>query len=290
MHDNTLYFDLSWLFILLQPVTNRLVLSTHPNLPAVEHNYAVLEAKVTGNSVPLRRIDSCGSLDSHSHKYAKGYNKAARLDKEQELETEHAQKGGSRFKMNEAGYEYMSRTRSSSSSNPQAQDQLSGHFLARQGVRSSSRSPPRNQSPLCRSVGHLPQAISPTNTPSQQSYISDSHSQTSQTHQTNMLTPDSVFRMVTIDSRLRPKTTSNEHIPNLLPKTVRPSTTTPENKHRVFSTSTDYESKIMSSTSEGIIDKKVPITFRKLSNELRTCRVPNKSDVAIEFVRHESLV
>lgn len=269
----------------MQPVTNRLVLSTHQNLPAVEHNYAVLEAKVTGNSVPLRRIDSCGSLDSRSHKYAMGYNKAELLDKDLEMESEHAQKvpgTGSRFKMNEAGYEYMSRTRSSS--NPQARDSPPHHLLVRQGVRSSSRSPPRDPSPLCRSVGHLPHAISPPHTESQHSYLSDSH----QTRQ--LLSPDCTFRPIPpAEARVRPKTTSNEQISP--PKSLRSSSTTPELKHRVISTSgsCECEPKIMSPTTEGC--RKVPNRLRTLSNELHTCKLPNRWDTTdFTFTRSESLV
>ena len=186
----------------------------------------------------------------------------------------------------------MSRTRSSS--NPQAQDPPSSQLLIRQGVRSSSRSPPRNPSPLCRSVGHLPQAISPPNT---QSHLSDSQSQVSQTRQTNLLSPDCTFRPIApSESKVRRKTTSNEPIvPNTLPKTHRPSSTTPEQKHKVVTTGTqmgscECEPKIMSPTSEGV--RKVPISFRTLSNELRTCRLPNRCDPATDFTfsRSESLV
>ena len=59
--------------LIMQTPPSRLELPSYAHTPALsqpEPNFDLLESTLLGGSRYLRRIDSCGSLDSHSHKYA----------------------------------------------------------------------------------------------------------------------------------------------------------------------------------------------------------------------------
>ncbi len=237
----------------LQAVSNRLILSNQTTVqPAVEHTYAILEQTLTGSNTPLRRIDSCGSLDSRSHKYATGYNKVAQLEET----SEHSQKPmtASMIKVNEAGYEYMG------SSNPNHPHQL----MISNSSRSASRSPPRNPSPLY----HVVEA------PSQNMPVQRTPSPLRQTP-----SPETPLR-------IQRRFPSQEHLAHMAVNR-HPQGSVPVNRHH--SNRVNYEHKVIgpSMSAEGLKKAK---SFRSI-NEVNSCKLATRSN-SNDFVirRNESLV
>lgn len=233
----------------LQAVSNRLILSNQTTVqPAVEHTYAILEQKLAGSNTPLRRIDSCGSLDSRSHKYAAGHNKAAQLEEP----SDHPPMTASMIKVNEAGYEYMG------SSNPDHPHQLT----ISNSSRSTSRSPPRNPSPLCHAVGVSPQETPIHRTPSPLRH-----------------TPSPE-----ITHRMQRRYPSQEHLTHMA---VNRHPRVPDNRHR--GNRVNYEHKVIGPVvplAEGIKKAK---SFRSI-NEVNTCKLATRSNSNDFFHRSESLV
>ena len=214
-------------FLLLQPVSNRLF-GGSASQPEQEHTYAILESSLLNDTSKLRRIDSCGSLDSHSHKYI--FN--------ERRDQHHVRVAEDKMK-DEEGYEPVSRQRRSSS--PAVQ-----HTRLRR--KSPSQSPPRNPSSL--TTDSLTQPPNHTHQKKHQSALS--------TQPQNECT----FRPISVnEQQARPNTVSIDHqtISSKARRIVRPSSTTPDSRHRI-----NYEPKIMSPT----YTPKKPASFRMLANEI----------------------
>ncbi len=259
----------------LQAVSNRLILSNQSTIqPTVEHTYAILEEKVNGNYTPLRRIDSCGSLDTRSHKYAQleDSNKHAQkvpVTTQLDTATEHAPMTASMIKVNEAGYEYMC------SSNHQLSNESAHQLTISNSSRSTSRSPPRNLSPLLYSVGQGPRAISPQS----------QHSQCTPTQSA----PLPLQRTPSPDSyhpRVRPRFPSQEYLAHVA-VSRQPQNSVADNRHRI--NRVNYEHKIIRPTTPGEGIKKA-VSFRTV-NEVNTCKLATRCDSEdVVFHRSESLV
>lgn len=166
-------------------------------------------------------------------------------------------------KMEEEGYEYMSRHRRSTS------PAMKPTRIRR---KSPSQSPPRNPSPLTTEC-----LTQPASLPHQPQCAVSSQPQC-------LLPPDNecTFRPISVNEhRIRPNTVSVEHQTSSKPRRMpRPSSTTPDSRHRI-----NYEPKIMSPT----FSAKKPTSFRMLASEIH--KLPNRCDNMEYFHnRSESLV
>ncbi len=158
----------------------------------------------------------------------------------------------SMIKVNEAGYEYMG------SSNPDHPHQLT----ISNSSRSTSRSPPRNPSPLCHAVGAAPQDTTTHRTPSPLRHTPS---------------PETTHRM----QRRYP---SQEHLAHMAVN-VHPRSRVPNTRHR--GNRVNYEHKVIgpASSLEGIKKAK---SFRSI-NEMNTntCKLATRSN-SNDFVCHRS--
>ena len=227
----------------------------------------------------MRRIDSCGSLDSHSHRYLSENRRHLHTPP---VDSAHFRPiNGVRVNVDEEeGYEVLNRHRSGSSASS----------LLRPGDSRKCNSPPttnspRNPSPLCiesNSVFHSP--IPTSLSPDYSTIQLDNHLSAS----------DCQFRPIPSgESRMRPRTSSHDRYISKTPSGVaRPSSTTPGSRNRINSRGSGgepCEPKIMSPLSP---TRKVPQSFKTLSSELN--KLPSRCDpqpqVDLMFSRSESLV
>lgn len=272
----------------LQPVSNRLILSNQATVqPAIEHTYAVLEDKVNGGSTPLRRIDSCGSLDSRSHKYA---------ELEKPTETAQRQRTDSVVKINDAGYEFMN------PSNHPLQDS-SRQLMVSPSPQSTTttRTPPRNLSPLCYSMGQTPQSNS--SIPSQNTTAHSQRSQSTSSHRTpspirHTPSPSPICHTPSplpirhtpspdVNSRIITRATSQERLATMAVN-KQLSNPLPDNRHKMNRANYEHKNLTPSTSADGVRKAK---SFRTLL-EANTCKLAMRSDSNndLAFCRSESLV
>lgn len=243
--------------------------------PESEHNYAILEAKAsTADTRHMRRIDSCGSLDSHSHRY---FGEDQRYPVDSTAHAQFRQVAPVTGNVDHGGYEVLNRNRSGSA----------GSHSIRSGERNKSQSPPRNTSP--RNPSPLRMESSSTAAPPVTSTSPDYLVQ--QDYQA-LSASDCQFRPISVnESRIRPRTSSGDRFPSKPPMgMVRPSSTTPGSRHRINSRGSggeQYEPKIMSPLSPS---RKVPQSFKMLASEIN--KLPSRCDPQLDYVlsRSESLV
>ena len=312
-----------FLFPLLQAPPSHQRLDTSPprdfsfSQPEGEHSYAVLEgrASVLDQQRHMRRIDSCGSLDSHSHRYYTGENQRHHLRSplQADLPPNAAQfRPITAVRVNidddeDTGYEVLNRERSGSAGSHMSRGSRDRRG---RGERRTSQSPsrsdtsPRNPSPLCMesttslSAGNYqqlsaPQGSSVAFTISPDYIIQGDHSSA-------LAASDCQFRPIPAsETRVRPRTSSGgERHMSKHPSAssiARPSSTTPGSRHRINSRGSGgepCEPKIMSPLSP---TRKVPQSFKVIAGEIH--KLPSRCDppppaTQMEFVfsRSESLV
>ena len=231
----------------------------------------------------MRRIDSCGSLDAHSHHY---YNEThLRHPQTPSSDSTHFRPVTS-VRVNvdeEEGYEVLNRDRCSSTGSPR---------LRLGGDGKKSQSPPRlnssrNPSPLCMDSNSV--FPSPVATSVSPDYL------VQQERHHALAASDCQFRPISVnETRMRPRTSSGDRNMSRPPPSlvVRPSSTTPGSRHRINSRGSQgelCEPKIMSPLSP---TRKVPQSFKMLSSELSKLpsRCDPQSQVDLVFSRSESLV
>ena len=243
-------------FLTSQATSSQLLLPNQSDAPIYpETNFELLESKVTGGRRDLRRADSCGSLDSHIHKY----ECEEAVVQDCQIDEPLCTSGESLTYVREESYgEHTKRSRASSSPLRHCQN-MSQHV--------------RNPSPLCNDF--LSQQLTTTQYTSQ---------------------PDYGFRPVSV-AAIRPKTAGGDSRPSNPRKIPRPSSATPESRHRIcppnlvrnFSSSAvDYKPKIMTATPP---TRKAPQSFRTRAAELR--QLPSRCETTtVDYVysRSESLV
>ena len=259
----------------------------------------------------MRRIDSCGSLDSHSHRYFSESQRHHLLPQQVDLPLNATQfRPITAIRVNidnedDGGYEVLNRRRSGS-----AGSHMSRGSQERRGERRKSQSPsrsdtsPRNPSPLCMESTTLSSA---GNYPSQQQLPAPAPAVMSspdyiiqQDHSSALTASDCQFRPISVnETRIRPRTSSGgERIMSKPPSTsniARPSSTTPGGRHRINSRGSGgepCEPKIMSPLSP---TRKVPQSFKIIAGEIH--KLPSRCDpvlpqaqVELVFSRSESLV
>lgn len=239
-----------------QATSSQLVLPNQSDAPIYpETNFEMLESKVTGGRRDLRRADSCGSLDSHIHKYEGEDAVVQDCQIDEPLRTS----GESlTYVREEENYgEHTKRSRASSSPLRHCKNMSQ---------------PVRNPSPLCNDF--LSQQLTTQ-------YASQ---------------PDYSFRPISV-AAVRPKTAGGDPKPPNPRKIPRPSSATPESRHRICntnlvrnfsSTAVDYKPKIMAPTSP---TRKAPQNFRTRATEIR--HLPSRCEMTtVDYVysRSESLV
>ena len=283
--------------------------------PEGEHSYAVLEGRgsILDQQRHMRRIDSCGSLDSHSHRYFSENQRRHLLSPQVDLPPNAAQfRPITAVRVNidddeDTGYEVLNRQRSGS-----AGSHMSRASRERRGERRTSQSPsrsdtsPRNPSPLCM---ESTTSSSAGNYPSQQQLSAPQGSSVAlttspdyiiqQDYSSALTTSDCQFRPIPVnETRTRPRTSSGGERcmskPPSASNITRPSSTTPGGRHRINSRGSGgepCEPKIMSPLSP---TRKVPQSFKMIAGEIH--KLPSRCDPApqpqMEFVfsRNESLV
>ena len=285
--------------------------------PEGEHCYAVLEgrASVLEQQRHMRRIDSCGSLDSHSHRYFSENRQRHHFSPPQvDLPPNAAQfRPITAVRVNiddgdiDTGYEVLNRERSGSAGSHMSRGSRERRG---RGERRTSQSPsrsdtsPRNPSPLCMesnntslSAGNYQQLSAPP----QGSTVALTTSPDYIIQQDNSFTAsDCQFRPIPAsETRIRPRTSSGgERCMSKPPSSsniARPSSTTPGSRHRINSRGSGgepCEPKIMSPLSP---TRKVPPSFKGIANEIH--KLPSRCDPAMTqaqmelvFSRSESLV
>lgn len=230
-----------------QPPPSQLVLPTE-SLTQPDFSFNMLESALLSEKQNLRRVDSCGSLDSHSHKYAtRGeviYD--SKIDEPLRVSRENV----TRDEVEEGPYgEFVRNTTAAVPVKTRRNRSLQHDFLSQQ-----------------------PMSTSPQ-------------------------TADYMFRPIPVTNE-RPKTAKElrtSHPRNI----VRPSSTTPESRRRIYgvnpvtvarkySAAADHEPKIMTPSPS----RRVPSTFRHLANEIG--QLPNRCDTTVDYTammyRSESLV
>ena len=277
--------------------------------PEGEHCYAVLEgrASILEQQRHMRRIDSCGSLDSHSHRYFSENQRHHLPPPQVDFPPNSAQfRPITAVRVNidddeDTGYEVLNRQRSGS-----AGSHMSRGSRERRGERRKSQSPsrsdtsPRNPSPLCMESTTLSSA---GNYPSQQQLSAPPPAVTSspeyiiqQDYSSAFTASDCQFRPISVnETRIRPRTSSGgERFMSKPPSSsniARPSSTTPGGRHRINSRGSGgepCEPKIMSPLSP---TRKVPQSFKMIASDIH--KLPSRCDpvqAQMEFSRSESLV
>ena len=290
--------------------------------PEGEHSYAVLEGgriSVLDQQRHMRRIDSCGSLDSHSHRYFNGGENQRH---------HHLPPNAAQFRPitavrvsidddEDTGYEVLNRSRCGSAGSHVSRgsrDRGRGGRGERRTSQSPSRSDtsPRDPSPLCMestttssSAGNYQQlqlSAPPHGSSTVAFTTSPDYIIQQQDHSSALTASDCQFRPIPInETRTRPRTSSGgERYMTKTPSSssiTRPSSTTPGGRHRINSRGSGgepCEPKIMSPLSP---TRKVPQSFRMISGEIH--KLPSRCDPAppqtqaqmeLMFARNESLV
>lgn len=244
----------------------------------------------------MRRIDSCGSLDSHSHRYFSESHHRHPHSPASSVGIDHAHQCRQatphvRINVNEdeRGYEVLNRGRCSSAGSSNVR-----HHSKK------NQSPPRlnssrNPSPLCmESTMAYPSPVVPSGSPD---YIIQEDHTYHHTHNSAITASDCQFRPIPAsETRMRPRTSSGDRndLSKPLPvsRITRPSSTTPASRNKINSQGSSgelCEPKIMSPLSP---TRKVPQSFKMLAGELN--KLPSRCDPQLQldivFARSESLV
>ncbi len=318
---------MSFLHILQAPPSHQRLHTSPPrdfsfSQPEGEHCYAVLEGgrvSVLEQQRHMRRIDSCGSLDSHSHRYLSNTSENQRHH--------HLPPNAAQFRPitavrvnidddEDTGYEVLNRERSGSAGSHVSRGSRERGGRGR-GERRTSQSPsrsdtsPRNPSPLCMestttslSAGNYqqlqlstPQGSSTVALTTSPDYIIQQ-----QDHISALTASDCQFRPIPVnETRIRPRTSSGgERYMSKTPSAssiTRPSSTTPGRRHRINSRGSGgepCEPKIMSPLSP---TRKVPQSFKVIAGDIH--KLPSRCDPAppppqtqmeLMYARSESLV